>query len=857
MLNEREVTKVKISKQDMANGKELPGATLIVKDSTGKEVAKWESTDKPHYIEGLKEGDYTLTEISAPKGYKLSSETIKFTLKADGTVQSVTMLNEREVTKLRISKKDISTLEELKGATLIVRDATGKIVDKFVSDGKPHYVEGLAVGSYTLEEESAPSGYKLSKDKISFRLVNDGEVTEVVMYNTKEITRLRISKQDSGTKTELAGATLVIKDKSGKVVTRFVTENKSKYIEGLEPGDYTLQEESAPSGYKLSKEIIKFSLKRDGQVKLVTLYNEKEVTRLNVSKQDITTKEELPGATLVIKDKSENIIDKWISTNEPHYIEGLKEGEYTLTETIAPDGYKLSSETIKFTLKADGSIQSVVMYNEKEVTKVKISKQDITSKKELPGATLVIKDKNGKVVETWVSTNEPKYIEGLKPGDYTLTETIAPDGYELSKETIKFTLKANGTIQNVVMYNNKITVVTKTKISKQDITTKEELLGATLVIKDKNGKIIETWVSTNEPKYIEGLEPGDYTLTETIAPDGYRLSSETIKFSVKEDGSLTSVVMYNTRKNIKLYVNKLDKETKEELAGATLVIKDKDGKIVDKWISTTSVHYNDKLPEGEYTLIEEKAPNGYKLYNEGIKFKLVDSDKATNIVIYNEKKDVTKVRISKQDITTKAELPGATLIVKDKNGVEIDRWVSTNEPHMIEGLAVDEYTLTEIIAPNGYILSTETINFSVKEDGSVTDVVMYNALKPVSKVIIDKIDKTTGKMLPGAILVIKDANGNIIDTWESGTNSHYIEGLENGMYTLEEKEAPNGYALNNEKITFYVTDDGNITRVVMYNTKLVTVPITDLNINAMTFTIGSIISFMGASIIIFYKKYYI
>ena len=182
------------------------------------------------------------------------------------------------------------------------------------------------------------------------------------------------------------------------------------------------------------------------------------------------------------------------------------------------------------------------MYNTK-ITKVKISKQDITSKEELPGATLVIKDKNGKEIDKWVSTTEPHYIEGLEPGEYTLTEVVAPNGYVLSKESITFTVKADGSITEAVMYNSRTTI---TKISKQDITTKKELAGAELVIKDKNGKEIDKWVSTTEPHYIEGLEPGEYTLTEIVAPNGYVLSKESITFTVKNDGSITEVVMYNT-----------------------------------------------------------------------------------------------------------------------------------------------------------------------------------------------------------------------------------------------------------------------------------------------------------------------
>ncbi|MBR3661619.1 MAG: Cys-Gln thioester bond-forming surface protein [Bacilli bacterium] len=213
---------------------------------------------------------------------------------------------------------------------------------------------------------------------------------------------------------------------------------------------------------------------------------------------------------------------------------------------------KSSYQDIGYLVKTKDTITSKLTLNYEQLeTKLKISKQDITSKKELAGAVLVIKDSNNNVIETWVSGNEPHYIEGLKAGNYTLTETIAPDGYKLSSETINFTLKANGEVQTVVMYNSKEEVkTTKVKISKQDITSKEEVAGASLVIKDSTGKVVESWVSGSSPHYVEGLAEGNYTLTETVAPTGYKLSSDTINFTVKADGNITSVVMYNEKYSV-------------------------------------------------------------------------------------------------------------------------------------------------------------------------------------------------------------------------------------------------------------------------------------------------------------------
>ena len=175
-------------------------------------------------------------------------------------------------------------------------------------------------------------------------------------------------------------------------------------------------------------------------------------------------------------------------------------------------------------------------------TKVEFSKIDVTTGKELPGAHLEIKNSNGEVIESWVSTNETHYFE-LLPGKYTLTETIAPEGYELLTETIEFEVFEDGKTTKVVIENKPAKKEIKVEFSKIDVSTGKELPGAHLEIRDSNNNLVESWVSTEETHYFE-LLPGVYTLTETLAPEGYELSSETIEFEVKENG-ITKVVMEN------------------------------------------------------------------------------------------------------------------------------------------------------------------------------------------------------------------------------------------------------------------------------------------------------------------------
>ena len=304
----------------------------------------------------------------------------------------------------------------------------------------------------------------------------------------------------------------------------------------------------------------------------------------------------------------------------------------------------------------------------------------------------------------------------------------------------------------------------------------------------------------------------------------------------------------------KIYISKKDVTNSKELPGATLIVRNSKGTEIDRWVSTNEPHYVKNLPVGTYTLEEIYAPEGYVLSNEKITFHVYKDGKTSTVVMYNKPKDLTKVVISKVDVTNNKELPGATLVVKDSNGKVIDEWVSTNEVHELKDLSEGTYTLEETIAPKGYVLSTEKITFKVTRDGKTSKVVMYNKPEDVKEniVVITKKDITNDKELPGATLVVKDAKGNVIDKWVSGNESHIIKGLAAGTYTLEEISAPKGYVLNKETITFEVKDNGEVTEVVMYNTPESTeiiVPPTGLDSSSIAYIIGGLIIAIGSVLI--------
>lgn len=561
-------------------------------------------------------------------------------------------------------------------------------------------------------------------------------------------------------------------------------------------------------------------------------------------------------------------------TKAPYGYEKADDIVFRLTYDAA-SGYQIAIRDGE-TYVAQDELQISMIDREVNLT---IGKYEVGGSEEIDGASLIITEAGtDRVVESWTTDSKSgsKKISVLGNFDidvvYQLTEITAPYGYDVA-EDIFFKVDADsevwvsdsatGTFTEAS--DGKIVMEDASKkltISKQDIVSGEEIDDAELVITDEVGKVIvPAWNSSStEPKQIDIAgnfkEDVVYTLIEKTAPFGYEVA-ESIDFKLGQDGKVyykkhgdpdssfverddSTVVMLDAPKY--MYISKVDITNSEMIEGAKLIITEREsGEVIDEWTSSADTKHELMIlgqlkPETDYVLTEITAPDGYEVA-ESIVFYLDESGKLyvdvdgsfrevdDDTVVMEDAPEGSVINISKRDLAGGEEIDGANLVITDEKGNTVLEWTSSSArgPKQIPKSSFEAdktYTLTETNAPNGYAYA-ESITFRIDSEGklyvngTLADdnlIVMEDAAILVT---ISKQDITNGKELPGAELVIRDATGEIIYSFTSGTEPTLIPSKvfkapkpgELNYYTLTEITAPNGYEVA-ETIQFAIDSEG-------------------------------------------------
>ena len=615
---------------------------------------------------------------------------------------------------------------------------TPTTIDIFYTNSEGYLItpEVLPYGEYSLVEVQAPYGYALDKTPVTFSVSLENAEKE------NSLTIVKVEKQNTAQKGKISVR------KTGDIFTSVTTASSAYTNENGEmivnPTTYT----PVFANGDLSGAVFQV-----------------------IAVEDIVT---LDGT---VRASAGDVVAE-ITTDENGYAETdlLYLGKYEIKEVQAPYGYVRNSESQFVELTYAGQEIAVLDtvnasfvndYQSVEISLSKVMENDelfgignnneylsvrfgLFAAEDITAADGTVIPADGLLSEVSLAENmTAKFDVQIPFGRYYVKEISTDEHYILNGEKYLVNFEYMGQdIQNVdIDCGQFVNLLKRGRIEGHKVDDKSEplenavfgLFTADCVKFSRDTAIMTAASDENGCFEFTDVPFGQYIVREIESPRGYILSDKEYAVSIAEDGEVIEITAEN--KPVTVEISKRDVYG-NELAGAEMVLENADGEIVDKWTSDGTNHIVSKLGAGEYMLKEIAAPDGYVIAMD-IKFSVdvygnvtvenVDSkalsDNGYPLIVMVD--DTTKVRISKRDITTGEELPGATLQIIDENGNVVEEWVSTDEAHFIEGklIAGKEYTLRETIAPDGYEIANE-ISFTVNEDGSVTEVVMYDEHTP-------------------------------------------------------------------------------------------------------------------------------
>jgi len=696
-------------------------------------------------------GIYTVHQTKGWEGTEFM-EDFDVNISADGQTYRYLINNAEFESYIKVVKVDSETGKTIpyEGAGFEIYNAGGEkiamtysyptptAIDVFYTNSEGYLItpEVLPYGEYSLVEVQAPYGYALDKTPVAFSVSSENAEEENLL------TIVKVEKQNTAQKGKISV------HKTGDIFTS-VTTASSAYTN--ENGEMIVN----PTTYT--------PVFADGDLS--------DAIFQVIAVEDIVT---LDGTTRAY---AGDVVSE-ITTDENGYAETepLYLGKYEVREIKAPYGYVLNNEPKDVELTYAGQEfevrDTVNTAFENEYQSVRISLSKVMENDELFGiygkdyytsvrfglfAAEDITAADGTVIPadgllSEVSLDEnmtAKFDVQIPFGWYYVQEIATDEHYILGGEKYLVNFEYMGQdIRTVdIDCGQFVNLLKRGRIEGHKVDDKSEPLENAVFglftadcVKFSRDTAIMTAVSDENGFFeFDDVPFGKYIVREIESPRGYILSDKEYTVSISDDGEVIEITAEN--KPVTVEISKRDVYG-NELVGAEMVLENADGETVDKWTSDGTNHIVSKLGAGEYVLKEIAAPDGYVIATD-IKFTV---DVYGNVTVENVDStavsdngyplitmvdDMTKVRISKKDVTTGKELPGATLQIIDENGNVVEEWVTTNEPHMIEGklIAGKEYTLKEIIAPEGYEITNE-IKFTVNADETVTEVVMYDEHTP-------------------------------------------------------------------------------------------------------------------------------
>ena len=858
--------------------KVFEGVEFQLIDPKTNKVLKTAVTDAQGTIDfgRLMFGEYLVKETKAPAGYitpttaykvKIDQEYGKDNPEKVGNHE--TIINDKEIKQALIRKYEPGG-QWLAGAVFTIKDKDGIVVEENLTTGTDGTIKTkeLAVGDYMLEEVKAPAGYNKLKAPMPFTIEPGQNEAKIVDVPNAKLGDVLLEKIDKTTNERLAGVEFELQKKNDagdyeKVGETLVTdENGDITIKGLEDGDYQFVETKPLEGYKKNEEPIRFTIAENTRATHhYVMENEIDETKqkvIKVDEDDKTTR--LAGAQFELfkvdeaggKTRIPNGETTYFTTNAEGEIEfaNLMDGQYVFVEIKAPVGYELSAAEYRF-LVGDGKAEPIIVTNKMKLVTIELVKKDIVTGNPLAGAVFTLTNQDGSVKFENLDTNaEGKLtIENVPEGQYTLTETKRPDGYQTLPNPIVIEVKQNSPAIIEVDVPN--APLGHAQIMKVETGTINPIAGVTFKLEkyfnDAWREVERVTTDENGFAFSEKLDFGTYRYVEVEAPAGVVIESTPVEFEVDQenyDKADLTFTAENSYSQPKVELQKVDANG-TALAGAQFELHKLERTGEDTLIKNGDATFfttNDKGmieveldTAGDYYFIEIKAPAGYKLDRTKLHV-TVNKGEVAKVEMKNTKLPPIVVKGSVELIKVDAKdakvLAGAEFKLVDKAGNTVKDNLVTDATGKIKVSGLDEgdYYFIETKAPNGYELDHTKHLVQVKK-ATTAKVVIENKAKTTppgpgpseetGEVELTKVDaKDATKVLAGAEFKLVDKDGKTVkaNLVTDKTGKVTVKDLDEGDYYFIETKAPNSYKLDTTKHLVTVKVD-TTAKIVVENSK--------------------------------------
>lgn len=791
--------KLRLVKVDADTNQPLANVAFILRGKDGGTHSLITGSNGITDTISLAPGKYTLSEVAAADGYAIPLNGWGFTVTED-TVQQVT--NTSEVTEWDFNDGLL---------TLTLKNSR-------------------IYGGLTIEKTDGKDGSALAGAEFTVAGSDDTPLTFI-----KNNGRYEAATGEGASST-------IATDANGKA-----------YITGLKFGNYAVTETKAPEGYVLKGDRHSIAISRQQTEVTLRLKNDKAMYKVTAIKQDAGENGKLlVGAEFTLYSAEGAVVAKAVTGYDGAAVFEVPEGKYKLIETRAPAGYQLSGDFVReITVNAVRGAVGEFKYtfnNEKTSYSIEIHKHDSEDKqKKLAGAEFAVTDSRGFTKTVTTDASGKASITELPYDDYTIREIKAPKGYALSDKeySVKKTELVHGS-PVVIEAANKY-IMGSVTIKKVDHENPEKLLeGAKFNVTDENGSLLK-WkaggdvytldergsnVITAGRVTLRDLPEGTYTLTEIDAPSGYAILDGSRTFTITE-ANMTApleIKVENLLRRTAVGFIKVDKNNKElRLAGAEFTLYRMNGEKQGEVVATGVTNNNGlvtftELTMGSYRAKETKAPKGYKLWNAPIDFTVDEYGKVSvgstelkpeglvyTAMITNtaEEKEITLKKVS----DTGEALTGATFRLSGEKSYIL---TTGSDGTAKISLPYGDYILEEVIAPDGYVLSSEKQTMNLSDSGlklngkAVSGFTVTLKNQPVIFALtLHKRDASTGKALSGATFKVTGNSYTKTVTADALGNTETIK-LRPGTYGITETATPSGYIRPLGGWTLTVERDGDM-----------------------------------------------